>query len=73
VERPLFGGAGAQAFRPGSGFGYVNSYKKVTKSPKFFVQNLKSSSKQNLFVAFYFKEPFLVLKSMKFFLNHENF
>jgi hypothetical protein len=26
-----------------------------------------------LFVAFYFKVPFFVLKSMKFFLNHENF
>jgi hypothetical protein len=29
VERPLFGGAGDrdQVFRPGSGSGYVNSYK----------------------------------------------
>jgi hypothetical protein len=73
VERPLFGGAGAQAFRPGSGSGYVNSYKMLQKALNFSSKNLKLSSKQNLFVAFYFQEPFLVLKSMIFFLNHENF
>jgi hypothetical protein len=33
VERPLFGGAGAQAFRPGSG--YVNSYKMLQKALNF--------------------------------------
>jgi hypothetical protein len=32
VERPLFGGAGAQAFRPGSGSGYENSYKMLQKA-----------------------------------------
>jgi hypothetical protein len=37
VERPLFGGtgAGAQVFRPGSGSGYVNSYKMLQKVLKF--------------------------------------
>jgi hypothetical protein len=60
VERPLFGGAGAQAqvFRPGSGSGYLNSYKMLQKVLNFSYKNLKLSSKKNLFVAFYFKEPF---------------
>jgi hypothetical protein len=37
VERPLFGGAGAgaQAFRLGSGSGYVNSYKMLLKDLNF--------------------------------------
>jgi hypothetical protein len=35
VERPLFGGAGAQAFRLGSGSGYVNSYKMLQKALNF--------------------------------------
>jgi hypothetical protein len=37
VERPLFGGAGsgAKAFRPGSGSGYVNSYKMLQKALNF--------------------------------------
>jgi hypothetical protein len=43
VERPLFGGAGAQAYGPGSGSGYVNSYKMLQKAlnfhSKFEVQN----------------------------------
>jgi hypothetical protein len=57
VERPLFGGARAQVLRPGSGSGYVNSYKMLQKGPKFFIQNLKLRLKKNLSVAFYFKEP----------------
>jgi hypothetical protein len=35
VERPLFGGAGAQVFRPGSGSRYVNSYKMLQKVLNF--------------------------------------
>jgi hypothetical protein len=35
VERPLFGGAGAHVFRPGSGSGYVNSYKMLQKVLNF--------------------------------------
>jgi hypothetical protein len=37
VERPLFSGAGAQVFRPGSGSrsGYVNSYKMLQKVLNF--------------------------------------
>jgi hypothetical protein len=41
VEWPLFGGAGAQAFRPGSssGSGYVNSYKMLQKALNFSSKN----------------------------------
>jgi hypothetical protein len=73
VERPLFGGAGAQAFRPGSGSGYVNSYKMLQKVLNFTHTKFEGEFKKNLFVAFYFKEHFLVLKSMKFFLTMKIF
>jgi hypothetical protein len=35
VEQQLFAGAGAKVFWPGSGAGYVNSYKMLQK-PKIF-------------------------------------
>jgi hypothetical protein len=54
VERQHFAGAGI--FRPGSG--YVNSYKNVTKKPKFFKLKFEVECKNTNFVAIYFKEPF---------------
>jgi hypothetical protein len=41
VKRPLFAGAGAQVFRPGSGFGYVKSYKMLRKVLNFSKKNFR--------------------------------
>jgi hypothetical protein len=68
VERQNFARAKAEVFWPGSGSGYVNSYKMLPKLKlklKFVVE-----FKNYFFVAVYFKEPFYDHFVVK---KHENF
>jgi hypothetical protein len=69
VEQQLFGRAGAKVFWPGSGAGYINSYK-MLQNPLIFHTKVEVDFKNHKFVAIYFKEPLMIIYVFK---KHEHF